>query len=510
MTPQKSIQQPPLLDYRRQAQNQAQLQHNMKEDLPTVPHNEYPTDGMTMFCRTAPPSERSSVASPVRPSSQDSQSEYSNPTSFSSQERISGKQSPVKQNVNTVIPAISPDKMVQKKRSGFFSNSPFRRKSKHDKDGREHQQPLALMQPTTQEIWAPANHQREETSPVRQYGQGRQGAIQQNRDRSGSPDPVDPRANFQLNVGPNVFDVASPDAQRHKPVAKGSIAPQKDLDPIAQALAELKGVTKQSSTRMSADRYHGIASPAPSGTPGVPALTAQHSAVSAAQRGTPPPSYQDPPMKRLDLPQPAFTSAQMQQTTRKYVGQKQDMYGSSGNGSRPGTRGSGGDMPRSTSPLPIRSVSPKPGYNNAQSQVSSTYGRSASPNPYVAVGRPRQSQSASPTKHDYGSASSNDRYSRQVSPNDVRRAASPQPQYTRQDRPASSAGMALQLAGGPPERAYGGSQGRSGGRPMSYYGGQVNEVRQETAVRPRSKSMANDTQYNQDGRPILQYGKQPY
>src|ERR1700712_3049755 len=57
-------------------------------DIPQVPHDPYPQDGMTQFCRTkpniAPPSERSSQPSPARPSSRDSTSEYSNPSSFTS------------------------------------------------------------------------------------------------------------------------------------------------------------------------------------------------------------------------------------------------------------------------------------------------------------------------------------------------------------------------------------------------------------------------------------------
>lgn len=73
---------------------------------------------------------------------------------------------------------------------------------------------------------------------------------------SGSPEPVDPRASFQLNVGNNVFDVATPDqkntAMQNIPLHSAA----EELDPIAQALAELKGSTKASSSRVSADNYH--------------------------------------------------------------------------------------------------------------------------------------------------------------------------------------------------------------------------------------------------------------
>lgn len=437
LTPQTATHKPPpIIDYRAQPQTQAPYQYKI-DDLAPVPHNEYPADGMTMFCRTAPPSDRSSATSPMRPGSRDSQSEYSNPTSFSSQEPPSGKQSPIKQD----ILAMSPTKQVQKKRSGFLSNSPFRRKSKHEKDGREG---CTAATPSARTNWGnPSRHNAtNDSSPTRQYGQGIQTRDFQNEP---SPEPVDPRANFQLNVGPNVFDVASPDGQRPKPAPT---SPAKELDPIAQALADLKGVGKQSSVRMSADRYAGVATPAPGAS----------TDLAAAQRGTPPPSYHDQqPVRRLDLPKPAFTSAQMQQTTRIYVGQNQEMYGSS----RAGNRGSG-DIPRATSPLPMRSTSPCPGYNGQP------HARSASPNPYGGR-RPRQTPNAGPAKQSY----TNGNTPRYHSPNDIRRSASPKPQYAQQQRPHSSAGMQLQLA---PDDSNRGAvnpraRGQGSARPSTYYGG---------------------------------------
>ncbi len=480
LTPQKAMlqQPPPVIDYRRQPQTQAPYQVKA-DDLCQVPHNEYPENGMTMFCRTdAPPSERSSAASPMRPSSRDSQSEYSNPTSFSSHEPPSGKQSPVKQDFGAGIPAMSPSKQVQKKRSGFFSNSPFRRKSKHDKEA------PAIATPTTRNTWGSSNSrdmQSSNPSPTRQNGHG-----QNHRDRySGSPEPVDPRANFQLNVGPNVFDVASPDSNRKKPTPRNMGPPVKDLDPIAAALAELKGVNKQSSVRMSADRYAGVATPGPPSS----ASGMQNADIQAAQRGTPPPSYHDQPVSRLGAPQPAFTSKDMQSATRKYVGQNQDMYGSS----RPGTRGTGSEMPRATSPRPMRSTSPRPGY---QGPGQPSYARATSPNPHSSGGRPRQTPNTSPTKTNY---------SRHNSPNDVGRAPSPQPQYVRQERPHSSGGMAMQLSTGNPadQRARGGNVAR----PVSYYSGQPPQQQDPGAPRTRSKSVADGQKYNDDGRPILHYGE---
>ena len=500
MTPHRVAQQPPpSLDYSRQPNGQGQYGESQSQhgDFPAVPHNEYPEDGMTMFCRTGPPSDLSSA----RPSSRDdSQSEYSNPTSFSSFEPSSGKQSPTKPVNGVYLPGMDAAAPDQRKKNGFFTNSPFRRKSKHDRD------PPAASRNT----WAPTSSRN---------NQNRTSVFGSERQVSGSPEPVDPRANFQLNVGNNVFDVASPEKSR-----TNGLAPQKaqdDMDPIAQALAELKGVGKQSSVRQSADRYHGIATPAPGAGPGGVPPPLRDTNIGAAQRGTPPPAYDS--ARTLSAPQPAFTSAQMQKTTRKYVGQTQDMFTNAA--SRPGTRGSGHaqDIPRATSPAPPRSASPRPGIHgdNRTNQFRATspspgYNRNGNP----SANRPRQTQSASPTKR--GSDQGYNSYSRHGSPGDIRRAASPQPHqqpqqqpqqqppYSRQERPGSSAGggMQMQLAQPGQMEPYGGTpRGRGpSGRPMSYYGGDGGAPAPQDG-RGRSKSMAENRQLARDGRPILHYGK---
>ena len=513
LTPQKSMLPPPKIDYQRQAQIPAQLQHAKPNDFATVPYNEFPAEGMTMFCRTRPPSEHSSAASPMRPSSRDSQSEYSNPTSFSSQEPPSGKQSPTKPSIGPVSASESPPKGIQKKRSGFFSNSPFRRKSKSEKHGRDLGVAPVLATPTSHNTWSSANPQGTGSSsvtPSRPYGRGN--LASNSRDPySGSPEPADPRANFQLNVGQNVFDVASPDTSPKKRATTALSSPTKELDPIAQALAELKGINKQSSVRMSADRYHGIATPAPPGTPSIPPASSPLKNPMTASNGTPPPSYHDQqPMKRLDPPQPAFTSKQMHEATRKYVGKTQDMYGSS----RPGTRGSGSNIPRANSPLPMRSVSPRPAYNGAPSQAQGGFQRSASPNPYANGSPVKQTPNGSPTKTGYSSANAGTRYANHAPPNNIQRAVSPQPYAARQERPRSNAGsMALQLADGGSMVSH---RGPGGGatRPTSYYGGQAQggdrEIHDDVTVRARSKSVADGRQYTREGRPILHFGESSF
>ncbi|KAG4418245.1 hypothetical protein IFR04_008603 [Cadophora malorum] len=504
------------LDYQPQSRQQQEPQQNrltyeqsQHGPLAAVPHDPYPMDGMTMLCRTGPPSELSSAHSGARPSSRDSNSEYSNPTSFSSRDPVSGKTSPVKQVVGP--PA---EKQVLKKKSGFFqSHSPFRRKSNKEKDH-------TAITPSSRNTWSARTTTSGQNSPTKRpqaYGHDSQNMIS---DRpSGSPEPIDPRASFQLNVGNNVFDVATPGG-RSKTSQK---QPQEDedLDPIAQALAELKGVTKASSTRVSADNYHGIPTPAPGATPSSRPVGSQmtNGSLMAGMRGTPPPSY-DQPVQRLGLPQPAFTSKAMQQTRQKYVDQTQTMfsaqsrpesqsgYGGSQSQSRPGTRGS--DMPRATSPAPPRSVSPRP---IMQPDARQSY-RSASPNPYAGSQRTR-AQSSTPQKR-----GSDQGYYRHNSPNDVARAVSPAP-FRDQERPNSShmnndMSMQMQLAPAP-EDGYGSQRGsRSGGsansRTMSYYGGSQagSQGGQQLASRQRSKSVADVRQFNREGRPILHFARAMY
>ena len=490
-------------------QRAQRAQHNQ---LAAVPHNQYPMDGMTMLCRTGPPSERSSATSPARRSSHDSQSEYSNPTSFSSQEQSTGQQSPTKQSQGAMSFPNGDDRQVQKKKSGFFQgHSPFRRKSKHEKEHRamDQQQPAIMAPLQGRNTWSAASARNGASlngSPSRRdlFGQDSQAVVLGGDRQSGSPEPVDPRANFQLNVGRNVFDVASPDGRRdggREPVKRGV---QDEMDPIAQALADLKGVTKQSSVRMSADRYHGLQTPAPSTTSNVSTPTA-NGLPHGAQRGTPPPSY-DQPMKRLDLPQPAFTSAAMQQTRQKYVDQAQNVFGRSGAGaetmrggngqygtrsqSRPGTRGSGGshDVPRATSPAPPRATSPRPAMYGDQRHGY----RSESPNPYGNGGRSR------------------------TEPNSPVKRVSDQGYSTRHHQSAAgqyAGGPDMQVQSSGPDDGYGGSQrsraktGGSSNRPMSYYGGAAGQQTGGASSRGRSKSMSDGRQFTRDGRPILHFGE---
>lgn len=547
-----------------QAQQEAHQQYQHK-----VPVNDFPQDGMTQFCRVGPPAEQSPAPSPVRPASRDSQSDYSNPTSFSSIEPPSGSASPGKPMFESPQPV---EDMPSQQKKGFFQKNPFaRRQSKPDV------QPPPSIMPTSRNTWGPGHRTAngENVSPTRPHATRERGHTLKDMPTP-SPEPVDPRANFQLNIGNNVFDVASPDGKREKKKAD----PQEELDPIAQALAELKGVTKQTSLRVSADRYHGLATPQPPATPavganpsgGAPPLA--NAGMNAAKRGTPPPSYDAPPMSRLGAPKPAHTARQMQKTTEMYVQQKASVF-NTGASSRPSTRGGPQDAPRAASPAP-RAASPQPNMYRPQQQqqvpASPAY-RATSPNPY-AGGRPRaQTATQQQQPNPYGNPTGRTSYSRQGTgagspampraaspqpPNPqyaqaqsrpgsraapsqsspqpayantrpasraapVSRAASPNPAFRQSyDRPSSSRGsdMALQIAPAGSERGdgsvYGGSQrGRSGTagqqqRPQSSYYGQgggegLAHSPSTMSSRVRSKSVAEPRQYTRDGRMIVNY-----
>ncbi|KAG6247398.1 hypothetical protein E4U23_003830 [Claviceps purpurea] len=502
-----------------------QYDANQHGPLASVPHDPYPMDGMTMLCRTGPvgpPSDdRSSHTQSVRPSSGASHSDCSIPTSMSSVEPPSGKTSPTKQDA---VDAPSPEKRVLKKKSGFFQNhSPFRRKST-----KETQSPVQ-----NRSTWHVTHNPRGEV------------------ERTASPDPIDANASLALGIGQNVLPVTTPDTQKTRGQSRDTEA--EPLDPIAMALAELKeaNLGKQSSVRMSADHYHGIATPAPGAEP----------RLARANGREAPPSYNNQaPVSRLGVPPPAVTSRAMKEATKKAADHTRAVFGGAGHGggspvSRPTTRGN--DMPRAASPIPARgsfgnsghgaaspvsrpttrgndmprAASPNPsraGFGNAgyggASPVSrpTTRGndmpRAASPAPpRGASPQPRMSgdqryHSASPNPYSghtrNGSQASmsqqrgsDHRYHGAASPHGSARGASPAPFRGEYDRPHSSygtSGMAVQLA---PvgDDGYGMPRGRAA---VDLYDG---------GSRPRSKSVADPSrQYTRDGRPILHFARALY
>ncbi|SPN97440.1 related to cell division control protein (Cdc15) [Cephalotrichum gorgonifer] len=512
----------------------------------SVPHDPYPMDGMTMLCR--PPGTSSDLSSSARPSSRDSRSECSSiPTSFTSQDPPSGQMSPTKQDLVHAADT-GKDKRVLKKKSGFFQNhSPFRRKSV-----KEVQAPA----PSNRNTWHPSNNQSNQPGPVQRQQRYEHGQISAGENRSHSPDPIDANASLALGVGPNVLPVSAQDTSRAVTTTRQA---QED-DPIALALAELKGVAsgKNSSVRVSADYYAGISTPAPGTQPRM-----ANTAVAAAMRGTPPPSY-DQQVQRLGVPPSAHTSKAMKQATEKFAGQTRSLFsGSGGHGSQgpPHQSNLGNEIPRAASPAPRRSASPLPAGN--QDAYRGSY-RAPSPNPSRAGSQDAYRNSyrpVSPNPHRAGSQDTYNRGYRPVSPNphaqaqrapsqmsnmqgsaqrapsqmsiaqgrgsghhysghnspvDHARSVSPAP-FADYARPSSSHtmnDMAVQLAPGGDD-GYGSQRGRYGARPgtssSSRTVGLYEGPGAVQASRQRSKSVADPSrQYARDGRPILHFARALY
>ena len=298
--------------------------------------------------------------------------------------------------------------------------------------------------------------------------------------------------------------MATPEKKSPQKGSQPNQASEDDLDPIARALADLKTGGKQSTTRVSADRYHGISTP----TPSTYSSTYGGSNASVA---TPPPAYNDPTVKRLGAPQPAFTAKQMHKTTQKYTGQTQSMLRGQNNsmGSRHSGQTQEAARARSPAPAPRRSVSPQPRVDTRMSQNS---GRGPSPTPSSYQSNSMRSQySRSPTPRRTQDPPYNpNEYARRPSPAASHRAVSPNPQFRQQSRPSSSGGMELQLSGN--HDMYGStspggyaSSARGSSRPSSSYGEAPPPV-----GRSRSRTMAvaePGRQFSRDGRPILHFGK---
>ena len=485
---------------------------NQHGDIAQVPHNQYPTDGMTQFCRNGPPSVNGSALSAntnTRPSSRDdAMSEYSAPSSYTSAEPMSRNQSPTKgPPVNGVVmPGMANDRSVQKKRSTFFSNSPFRRKSK-----KETENPVS-----NRNTWN-VSAASKSTGHLGSFGTGSASAsasptktparrdLFANRGRTPEgEEPADPRAQFQLNVGPNVLDVASPDeppAQHQGRGGRRGFASKSLVadpnDPLAMALADLNvnssTMGKQASTRVTADRYAGIKTPGPSSESIPQARPAPLNNASqdrmAAQRGTPPPGYAPPNRQNtapaLGVPAPAFTSKDMRARTDNWG--TQSAYGDSNNGrmsqqsqQRPGSRQASG-IPRAASPAPLRARSPGPQMMNGQQQMRATSPRPDMRSRSPAPGMQQQQQ---------GQHWAQQQQQQQKAGGGQYRSHSPRPE------------MQMQLSSSDVQRFDNGSgRGRNNmplnqGRPNSSFGGsyqdqQHGQGRMDPQLRrERSKSMA--------------------
>lgn len=516
-------------------------------NIAQVPHNEYPTEGMTMYCRRDDQPSRageSDISANTRPPSRDSNSDYSNPSSFTSAEPMSGKSSPTKQGpVNGVqLPGMdsSPEKSLAKRKSGFFAkspfnaNSPFRRKSKKEPEN-----------PVSRNGWnvsrSDISSSSTQSSPTKSHS--RQPSTPFNRNAGNSApegeEPADPRASFQLNIGPNVLDVASPDesSNSHQSTPRASIANARrgtyappthmgSEDPVAKALANLKqssgslDMSKRASLRQPVDAYHRVKTPAPdqkpSARPGM--ISAQTQDVFAAQRGTPPPAYEGNTRAQsaLGVPQPAFTAKEMRTRTQTWgtsssVSAPVQRPGSSMG--RPASRdGRRSPAPGSTTTVP-RAASPQPPNAVMRSRSPAPYGgmpmRAHSPAPMQQHDPNMRSHSPAPMQQNASQMRPRSPAPPGLDP--TMRARSPAPDMRMRQQPQT---QAQQQPRGQPQRPVATSQPRpqqippqsdggrryttinnNSGRPTSSYGG------------PASKSQVHlessaPSSYDQRGRPM--------
>jgi hypothetical protein len=528
---------------------------NSWANVSRVPPNQFDQSGGNDFGRSEPPplnaSEMttSSVShvshnSSQRPSSRDSQSDYSQ-GSIASYEP--SHVSPIKQAAND-----SP------KKSPWFK-SPFGRNKGHGSDSKE-STPTPADRSSNRNTWGPTAAQKSggdgASSRPGLFGRG---SLFKSQQSEMSPDPIEPGSKTQLNVGDNVFDVSteghgkqSKSRQSRKPSLNGD-----EPDLLEQALADLAQITdkgghgvdrygewgtnKAARDRDTADHHAGMYTPQPN-CAGVPPVGGVPTPFAAAQhRGTPPPSYNKsnvPPVGHLGAPPAAHTSKDMQATKNRYVNQRRNVYEDSPRN---------GPV-RATSPAPVRATSPRPGSGAAQQGYgrppsSQGYQRAASPNPYGGA-RPRPNTStpqngsyhgsAHGSAHGSGHGAGNGSWQSRNGPpgnnhmNGMPRSASPQPGYQMpravspqpggyhggpQSRPVSrgppggmGGEMAVQLHSGTSD--YGGSA-RGRPRPQSqYYAPSEGGIHSgQVSTRVRSKSAAAGGQYTKDGRTIIHFGK---
>ena len=331
-----------------------------------------------------------------------------------------------------------------------------------------------------------------QSSPTKQTPHSRQPSAQPFNRHAGINAPegeeaADPRAHFQLNIGPNVLDVASPDeiSSSHQSTPRASVANSRRQyappvtsasdDPVAQALANLKqssgsggfDMSKRASLRQPVDAYHRVRTPAPdqkpSARPGSNLISAQATDIFAAQRGTPPPAYEGGTRAQsaLGVPKPAFTSKDMRSRTEN--------WGMGSSVSAPPAR-PGSSMGRPTSRDGRRSPGPTATVPRAPSpQPLNPAMRSRSPAPHNG-NMPMRARSPAPV---------------QTAPN--MRSRSPAPPGPDPTMRARSPAPDMRLRGGPgstprsqpsqnPIYAQGGSgssrAGMMSGRPTSTYAGQ--------------------------------------
>ncbi|KAI5282895.1 hypothetical protein KEM54_002501, partial [Ascosphaera aggregata] len=256
-----------------------------------------------------------------------------NPIPFYASTSISPSSAPpLKAALLTTVITKQPSHLESQRKGIFGSNSPFHRRGRNDGAPGSANSPVSVRspwnrppppgtRPSQSQSPIPSRHERHRSAPVAPSDSPIIGVDEARSIHASTPnEPVDPRADFQLNIGNNVFDVASPDQQQQQPQSDGPTPGDPAVDPIAQALADLKGIgsgnnsataagdpngstsaanpavgTGFAVSRVSADQYVGIGSTPVAGAPAAAAAvglvaTAPNVTAGIGQRDTPPPA----------------------------------------------------------------------------------------------------------------------------------------------------------------------------------------------------------------------------
>ncbi|OLL23019.1 Cell division control protein 15 [Neolecta irregularis DAH-3] len=361
--------------------------------------NDYPLDGITQYCRTTSPVMSSSSD---RRASPEALSPYSH-TSISDNNAKVGHSSPQKS-----LSIDTRQKPIERK-EGKFAKIFGRNKNSSETN---------LSSPKTE---ASRGSIRNTPSPIKNHFITSPEALENDQ-------MMDPRTQEMLQIGNNVLGVQS---QQRRQLSPDEEPEEERVDLIAAALAELQNGARRplNATYNRSSDFH---SRSPDRSPSertFPPIEREGSYAKFSRK--PAPRSQDPPapeaapmsssydqrttnnVKRhtLGAPPQAFTSAEMKQTSAKYVQQTQEAFGMK---SQPRNQASRVDF-RSTTPAVVsqssrgdmRSTSPRPGQLQQR--------RTGPPDSYV----PQEDFPA---------------YSSQQGLDDIRRSASPN---SMQNRPRS-------------------------------------------------------------------------
>ncbi|KAK7208212.1 SH3 domain protein [Myxozyma melibiosi] len=359
----------------------------------------------------------------------------------------------------------------------------------------------------------------------------------------------DPRARYVLSVGENAFDV---DPSSKKSAKQPTLEDADDEDPIAAALANLKG-GEMPASQLRAEKKYGLGNGKPArGGAGhrVPSYSAptspQNNMVKSSANGAPPPSHMRQPdfsaapqQSSLVPPAQVITAQEMRDTALEYTSKTQEMFqGGSRSGPQPRHAKSqsslGGYSPqqRPVQQRPVQQQRPPSSqsqFNRPMSRGAPGYGQQQSPQ------QQEQYRSRSRAEPDYGREGPYAGGSPAAHAGAASRSASPGPQMMGRPRSAFAyespnqyspeQNRARSRAGGYENSPRGVSPHPEQQRPVSrqyqqdasprggYQGGN-----QAAYERPKSKSALDVRhpvpgelpQYSRDGREAIAYARALY